>query len=127
MEKKQTAIDWLLEEVKRLNDENYDLDFGIPEKIVEQAKAMEKEQIIKAHGNKKVKSAGVSNCMEILTGERYYNETYMTEDLSDWDVTLNDGLEDEPPFISDDFQIGPDGAYEHTEEFENKLKSKKKK
>ncbi len=38
-----------------------------------------------------------------------------------------DGLEDEPPYISDDFQIGPDGAYEHTEEFENKLKSKKKK
>jgi hypothetical protein len=65
--------------------------------------------------------------MEILTGERYYNETYITEDLSDWDVTLMDGLEDEPPFVSDDFQIGPDGAYEHTEEFETKPKSKKKK
>jgi hypothetical protein len=25
---------------------------------------------------------------------KYYDETYMTEDLSDWDVTLNDGLED---------------------------------
>lgn len=30
----------------------------------------------------------------------------------DWDNTLNDGLEDEPPYISDDFQIGPDGAHE---------------
>ncbi len=40
---------------------------------------------------------------------------------------LMDGLEDEPPYISDDFQIGPDGAYEHTEEFEPKPKSKKKK
>ena len=35
-------------------------------------------------------------------------------ELRGWDVTLNDGLEDEP-YISDDFQIGPDGAYEHTQ------------
>jgi hypothetical protein len=34
----------------------------------------------------------------------------------DWDVTLMDGLENEP-YISDDFQIGPDGAYEHIEEW----------
>jgi hypothetical protein len=27
-----------------------------------------------------------------------------------------DGLENEPPYVSDDFQIGPNGAYEHTEE-----------
>ncbi len=43
--------------------------------------------------------------------------------LKDWDVTLNDGLKDEP-YISDNFQIGPDGAYEHTEEW-NKLPKKK--
>jgi hypothetical protein len=36
-------------------------------------------------------------------------------ELRGWDVTLNDGLENEP-YVSDDFQIGPDGAYEHTEE-----------
>ena len=36
------------------------------------------------------------------------------EELKDWDVTLDDGLENEP-YVSDDFQIGPDGAYEHTE------------
>ena len=35
-------------------------------------------------------------------------------ELKDWDVTLNDGLEKEP-YVSDDFQIGPDGAYEHTQ------------
>ena len=40
------------------------------------------------------------------------------EELSDWDVTLMDGLENEPPYVSDDFQIGPDGAYEATEEWE---------
>jgi hypothetical protein len=56
-----------------------------------------------------------------------YARISLDEDLTIWDVTLMDGLEDEPPYISDDFQIGPDGAYEHTEEFENKLKSKKKK
>ena len=35
-------------------------------------------------------------------------------ELKDWDVTLNDGLENEP-YVSDDFQIGTDGAYEHTQ------------
>ena len=29
-----------------------------------------------------------------------------------WDQTLMDGLEDEPPYVSDDFQIGSDGAHE---------------
>ena len=38
------------------------------------------------------------------------------DSLKDWDVTLNDGLENEP-YVSDDFQIGPDGAYEHTEDW----------
>ncbi len=71
--KKQTAVDWLLEQFEQIHTQRK------WKEIVEQAKAMEKEQIIKAHGNKKVKSAGVSNCMEILTGERYYNETYTND------------------------------------------------
>jgi hypothetical protein len=37
------------------------------------------------------------------------------EELGHWDATLMDGLEEEPPYVSDDFQIGPDGAYEHIE------------
>jgi len=44
-------------------------------------------------------------------------------ELKDWDITLNDGLEDEP-YISDDFQIGPDGAYEHTDNMSPKEKAK---
>ena len=44
-------------------------------------------------------------------------------ELKDWDVTLNDGLENEP-YISDDFQIGPDGAYEHIEEWNTLPKEK---
>ena len=46
------------------------------------------------------------------------------DSLKDWDVTLNDGLENEP-YVSDDFQIGPDGAYEHIEE--NKIMTPKEK
>ena len=72
-------------------------------------------------------------------------------ELKDWDVTLNDGLEDEvwdekliqelinetvpepfatpeelqeKPYVSDDFQIGPDGAYEHIEEWNTLPKEK---
>ena len=45
-------------------------------------------------------------------------------ELRGWDVTLNDGLENEP-YVSDDFQIGPDGAYEHIEE--NKIMTPKEK
>jgi len=34
------------------------------------------------------------------------------DELKDWDVTLNDGLENEP-YVSDNVQIGSEGAYEH--------------
>ena len=44
-------------------------------------------------------------------------------ELKDWDVTLNDGLE-EKPYVSDDFQIGPDGAYEHTDDVTPREKAK---
>jgi hypothetical protein len=43
-----------------------------------------------------------------------------------WDITLMDGLEDEPPYVSDDFQIGPNGAYELSDrelDFQHLLKS----
>ena len=43
-----------------------------------------------------------------------YAKTIEEAELKDWDVTLNDGLEKEP-YVSDNFQIGPDGAYEHIE------------
>ena len=45
------------------------------------------------------------------------------DELKDLDVTLIDGLENEP-YISDDFQIGPDGAYEHTEEWNTSPREK---
>jgi len=52
-----------------------------------------------------------------------FNEIHnLPSDMSDWDVTLNDGLEDEP-YISDDFQIGPDDAYEHNDNMTPKEKA----
>lgn len=52
--------------------------------------------------------------------EKLYNATNLSDntfanDISDWDVTLMDGLDDESLYISDDFQIDPDGAYEHSD------------
>ncbi len=44
--------------------------------ILEQAKEMEKQQIIDAHGNKTKKSSGISNSTYILTGIEYYKETF---------------------------------------------------
>lgn len=68
--KKQTAVEWLTDKLF------YELQFVFSNNILEEAKEIERQQIIEAHGNKKVKSAGVSNCIETKTGERYYNETY---------------------------------------------------
>jgi len=58
-----------------------------------------------------------------IKGYTQCQEDMIKEELKDWDVTLNDGLEDEP-YVSDDFQIGPDGAYEHTEDMTPKEKAK---
>lgn len=44
--------------------------------IIEQAKEMEKQQIIDAHGSKLKKSRGVTNYEYWYTGEQYYNETF---------------------------------------------------
>jgi hypothetical protein len=64
-----TAVEWL--ESKIFGDEIFSLS-----KVLEQAKEMEKQQIIDAHGNQTKKSGGISNATYILTGEQYYNETF---------------------------------------------------
>ena len=70
---KQTAVEWLVE-----NAEDF---FGglLAPSIIDQAKKMEKQQIMDAHGNKTKKSAGVTNYIYTLTGEQYYNETFKSE------------------------------------------------
>jgi len=65
----KTAVEWLIEKM-------LDSGIGICKEWREQAKEMEKQQIIEAHGNQTKKSRGVSNYTYILTGEEYYKETF---------------------------------------------------
>ena len=58
---KQTAVEWLSDHL--VNEMNFDY-----WKAVEQAKEMEKEQIIKAYES-----------LEHRHGENYYNETFKSE------------------------------------------------
>ena len=74
---KQTAVEWL---VKKLSYETSDgtiiSHHFIINKLVEHAKKMEKEQIIKANRD------GVDMVVDkkdFILGEQYYNETFKTE------------------------------------------------
>jgi hypothetical protein len=74
MENKQTAIGWLIEKTTEsghlwLTDKPYGMDEL--DLIIEQAKQIEKEQIIAANEDSSTNELG-----EFLTGEQYYNETY---------------------------------------------------
>jgi len=73
---KKTAVEFLADNL------DLKLDFLESKKLIklfEQAKEMEKQQIIDAHGNKTKKSGGISNSTYILTGEQYYNETFKSK------------------------------------------------
>lgn len=65
---KQTAVEWLIEQWPILESQ-------LPSWLIEQAKAMEKEQILNAFENGEVctlfKNEG--------TSEQYYNETFKSE------------------------------------------------
>ena len=66
---KQTAVEFLVDNFHYYYSTKWN-------DIVQQAKEMEKQQIIDAHGNQQKKSGGVYNYTYILTGEKYYNETF---------------------------------------------------
>lgn len=83
MENKQTAVEWLIEELlkydKLLDGRRKHNDATIfklnPTKIYEQAKQMEKEQIIDAYvGNNDDEFGLLINIKDMA--EQYYNETY---------------------------------------------------
>jgi HEPN domain-containing protein len=59
--KKQTAVEWLVDKIEK----NVHHTIKIPNEYFEQAKAMEREQIIDAYNNGDLRSADL-----------YYNETY---------------------------------------------------
>jgi hypothetical protein len=66
--KKQTAVEWL--EYKLANTPTEELVFRW-RNIFDQAKALEKQQIIAANEDCSTNELG-----ELFTGEQYYNETY---------------------------------------------------
>ena len=70
---KQTAVEWLAEHL--CNEMNFDY-----WKAIEQAKEMEKEQIIEAHGNKLKKSQNTGNYEYWFSGKDYYNKTFKNTD-----------------------------------------------
>lgn len=84
---------------------------------------MSKEEILKELLNiYKIQAIDLSIMYKIEFGDdvlaeinRLQNMLMEMEETELWDQTLMDGLEDEPPYVSDDFQIGSDGAYENKE------------
>ncbi len=72
--KQQTAVEWLVEEINKLTGLTIQMD----EPIIEQAKEMEKEQIIKAvyYCLESVKISDDKTMFTATTAEQYYHETY---------------------------------------------------
>jgi hypothetical protein len=62
---KQTAVEWLVEELKGVYESDY------LNKLIEQAKAMEKEQIIESYN-----TSFLLRDKPYSTAEKYYKETY---------------------------------------------------
>lgn len=63
-----TAVEFLIEQIT-------DSTMSIREAF-KQAKEMEKQQIVEAHGKQLKKSRGVTNYEYWLSGENYYNEKF---------------------------------------------------
>ena len=74
MEKKQTAVEWLEDELaKNIKQIVEQRDYILIESLFKQAKQMEKEQIIDAYND------GIEYEISIYStkdAEQYYNETY---------------------------------------------------
>jgi hypothetical protein len=70
---KQTAVEFAFEELNKWRIENFGEDalIGIPQEVLDKAKEMEKEQIMKARQD--IFHTGN------LTNEEYYNETFKSE------------------------------------------------
>jgi hypothetical protein len=73
MDKKQTAIDWLIEQMRKPYSDKYIMD------ILNQAKSMEKEQIMKTARQchfEGLRQTAKTSEEYLKYGEQYYNETY---------------------------------------------------
>jgi hypothetical protein len=80
MTKKQTAVEWLVSNISSKIDNEYWCNQKEITEWVEQAKEMEKQQIIDAYGVKVKHSIEQGTTVYTKTfGEQYYNETYKSE------------------------------------------------
>jgi hypothetical protein len=73
MENKQTAVEWLFKQLWETPKDKFTW-----YAILEQAKQMEKEQIIDAyrHGFTEGTCFGATTIYKFITAEEYYNETF---------------------------------------------------
>jgi len=79
MNKQQTAVEWLVEQFEnhratffKLNDKEERVITLTGRDVIEQAKEMEKQQIMDAH----IESGARLEDISIESAEQYYNETY---------------------------------------------------
>lgn len=74
---KQTAVEFLVEEISFLKDMNFDFGDGLPKDIIDKAKEMEKEQMQLFY------TRGVDDLYNDFyhseSFEKHYNETYKSE------------------------------------------------
>jgi uncharacterized protein (DUF2342 family) len=68
---KQTAVEWLLQKLFETNNNTNDVKKIDSKSIIEQAKEMEKQQIIDAYDD-----GNYAYGMGIKEPEQYYNETF---------------------------------------------------
>jgi 2,4-dienoyl-CoA reductase-like NADH-dependent reductase (Old Yellow Enzyme family) len=68
----QTAVEWLLNAIETKNGEEFSSYYS---EFIQQAKELEKEQIINAHGDEQSKLQD-DGTWKVQTAEQYYNETY---------------------------------------------------
>jgi hypothetical protein len=71
---KQTAVQWLLQKLFETNNNTNDAKKMDINKIIEQAKQMEKQQIVDAYDD-----GNYAYGMGIKEPEQYYNETFNIE------------------------------------------------
>ena len=76
----KTAVEWLISEIQKYNDSGYEFHPKYNEEILEQAKEMEKQQIIDAveWGNRKGYDEHTLTCIHD-DDVKYYNITFKSE------------------------------------------------
>ena len=76
----QTTVEWLISEIQRHNDSGYEFHPKYNEEIIQQAKEMEKMQIIKAYDLGSLSEMQYPDPKTVIeNGEQYYNKTFKSE------------------------------------------------